>query len=412
MIPALGAHVRAFTFLAAAPFSALGLFASPALAQERTPWFDSDIELSADIALAPGATDAARSGPYGEIRLDYTAERIQENMTRIGFAAGLVLRRDSGRAGLAQAVGDCPPGLADCFDAGGLAPAGAFTGFAAAAGIDSDDPTIALETAFMYWRGGLVEVRAGYGPGAAALESEALPGAFWLMRADAGRVDPSGRNLASTANTLSGHAPKLLVRSVRLAGFRAAASFAPDGDVCGASFCRPESQPGVLAAASVRDIAEFGLSFDHRFAASGVRWTAGIGLSQGRSAGPDSAFFDDPWAVSARLTRTEGPWSAGVSTLLSNDGVSGARYSAHAASLAYESGDWLFSVEMAQARSGLVHAYSQTLLAGASRYYDSGLVLGLGVAHTRSGQAETSGPARMTRVREGARLFIEAGLRF
>jgi hypothetical protein len=412
MIPALRAHVRAFRILAAAPILALALPALPASAQERTPWFDTDIRLGADIVLAPAGAGAARSGPYGEVRLDYTAELILENTSRVGFAGGLVLRRDSGRAGQAQTTGHCPPGAADCFDAGGLAPVGAFTGFAAVPGISGDDPALAVETAFAYWRGGLVEIRGGYGPGAAALESEPLPGAFWLMRADAARIDPSGRNLASTANTLSGHAPKLVLRSVRLAGFRASASFTPDGDVCGASFCRPARQPGTLAAASVRDIAELGLSFDHRFAATGVRWTAGLGLSHGRATGADSAFFDDPWAVSARLVRSQGGWTAGLSTLLSNDGVSGARYSAQAASLAYESGDWLFSLEMSQARSGLVHAHSRSVLAGASRYFESGLILGAGIAHTRSGDAELSGGARITRTRERARLFLEAGLRF
>ncbi|MFC4725992.1 hypothetical protein AB6B38_11390 [Glycocaulis abyssi] len=412
MMTALRAQLRAFTILAAAPVLALAAYCTPAQAQETPFQLDTDFQLSADIVLAPGASSAARSGPYGEIRLDLTAERVLENTNRIGFAGGLVARRDSGRAGLAQSIGNCPPGAADCFDAGGLVPVGAFTGFAAGPGIAGDDPAFAVETAFVYWRGGLAEVRAGYGPGAAALESDPLPGAFWLMRADATRADPAGRNFASVANTMSGHAPKLLVRSVRLAGFRAAASFTPDGDVCGASYCRPSSRPGLIAAASVRDIAELGVSFDHRFAASGVRWTAGMGLSHGRAAGNASAFFDDPWAVSARLIRSQGAWKAGLGALLSNDGVSGARYSAQAASLAYERGDWLFSLEASRARSSLVHAHSDSVLAGASRYFESGFILGVGLAHSRAGEADLSGPERTTQTGGTTRLFLEAGLRF
>lgn len=409
---ALCAWMRTFTILAAAPAFCLMLASAPAGARSGGNPFDTDIEFSADLLLALGESDAARSGPYGEWRITLTSERILEDLTRIGFSGGLVVRRDSGRAGLAQSFGDCPPALAGCASANGLAPAGAFSGLAAAPGLAGDDPALAIETAFVYWRSGLVELRGGYGPGAAQLESDPLPGAFSLMRADATRIDAGGGNLASTTNTLSGHAPKLLVRSVRLAGFRAAASFTPDGDICGASYCRPAPRPGVLAAASVRDIAELGISFDHRFAQAGVRWTAGIGLSRGRAAGPHSAFFDDPWAVSARLVRSEGAWTAGLSALLSNDGAPGSRYRAHAASLAYEHGDWLFSLEASDARSSLIHASSQTWLAGASRYFEPGLLVGAGIAQTRTSRAAISGPSRITRDSEGIRAFVEAGLRF
>lgn len=412
MMTALCAWKRTFIILAAAPAFCLLLAAAPAGARSGANPADTDIEISADVLLAFGESDTARSGPYGEWRIALTSERILEDLQRIGFSGGLVVRRDSGRAGLAQSAGNCPPALAGCASADGLAPVGAFSGLAAAPGLAGDDPAIAIETAFVYWRGGLFEIRGGYGPGAAQLESDPLPGAFSLMRADATRIDAAGGNIASTANTLSGHAPKFVVRSVRLAGFRASASFTPDGDICGASYCRPAPQPGVLAAASVRDIAELGVSFDHRFAQAGVRWTAGIGLSHGRAAGPYSAFFDDPWAVSARLVRSEGAWTAGVSALVSNDGAAGTRYRAHAASLAYEHGDWLFSLEASQARSSLVHASSQTWLAGASRYFEPGFLLGAGIAHTSTSRAAASGPSRITQDSDGLRVLVEAGLRF
>lgn len=406
------AHFLAFIILAAAPVFPLLVTPPPASARQADPLFDTDLQFSADILLSPGPSEAFRSGPYGELRADLTAERVLESTNRIGFAGGLVLRRDSGRSGLAQSVGLCPPGLADCADAGGRARVGAFSGLTAMPGLEGDDPAVAVETAYAYWRGGYVELRGGYGPGAAALESEPLPGAFWLMRADQPRADPSGRNIAATANTLSGHAPKFVVRSVRLAGFRVSASLTPDGDICGASYCRPDDDPLSFATASVRDIAELGLSFDHRFAASGVRWTAGIGLSQGRAAGADSAYFDDPWAVSARIMRSEGAWKAGLSALVSNDGVSGARYAAQSASLSYEQGDWLFSLEASQARASLVHATSRTFLAGASRYFEPGFILGVGLEHTDADRAALSGGVRTRQSSGGTRLFLEAGLRF
>ncbi|KPP82008.1 MAG: outer membrane porin [Oceanicaulis sp. HLUCCA04] len=405
------ADVLALVALAAAPVPGLTM-AGAALAQDVPAAFDTSIEFDADILLSPGATDAANAGPYGEIRLGLTTDRILENTHQIGFAGTLVARRDSGRAGLGQSVGDCPPGIADCFSVGGLAPVGTFSGLTAVSGIAGDDPAIGVETAFVYWRGGYVEVRGGYGPGAAALESEPLPGAFWLMRADAARIDPSGRNLASTTNTLSGHAPKILVQSVRLAGFRAAASFTPDRDVCGATYCRADPVPGVLAAARVRHIAELGLSFDHRFAQAGVRWTAGLGLSHGQASGPDSIFYEDPWALSARIIRSEGPWTAGVSALISNEGVSGAAYRAQSASVSYESGDWLFSLEASGAQSSLVHARSHTLMAAASRFIEPGIIVGAGIEHTDAERAAVQGGVRTGDSSAGTRVFLEAGLRF
>lgn len=405
------APVLAFMILAAAPISPLVL-AGTAHASNPLSSIDTELKLRADAVLVPGVPDTPRAGPMGEVRIELISQRILENTHRIGFAGGVLVRRDSGRAGLSQSVGTCPAGAADCASAGGAVPVGAFSGFAAAPGPEGRDTALAIETAYLFWRGGYAELRAGYGHGAAQLESEPLPGAFWLMRADGARSDPSGRNLASTTNTLSGHAPKITLRSVRLAGFRAAASFTPDGDICGASYCRPAREPGVFAAASVRDIAELGLSFDHRFAASGVRWTAGIGLARGRAAGPDRAHFESPWAVSARIMRSEGPWTAGISALVSNDGVSGARYQAEAASLSYEHADWLFSVEVSQARSSLVHATSETLQAGASRYFEPGFIIGLGVAHTQASRAAVSGPLRIRQPDSGTRLFLEAGLRF
>lgn len=405
------ADVLVLVTLAAAPVFGLAI-AGGAFAQDFPAAFDTSFDFGADILLSPGATDAAKSGPYGEIRLGLTSERVLENTHRIGFAGTFVARRDSGRAGLGQSVGNCPPGIADCFSAGTVAPVGAFSGLTAVSGIDGDDPAIAVETAFVYWRGGYVEVRGGYGPGAAALESEPMPGAFWLMRADAARIDPSGRNLASTANTLSGHAPKILVQSVRLAGFRVAASFTPDGDVCGASYCRTDAVPGVLAAAKVDDIAELGLSFDHRFAQTGVRWTAGLGLSHGQASGPESIFYEDPWALSARILRSEGPWTAGISALVSNDGISGARYRARSASISYETGDWLFSLEASDAQSSLVHARSRTWMAGASRFIEPGIILGAGIEHTDTERAAVQGGSRTVDASAGTRVFLEAGLRF
>ncbi|MGP1275276.1 MAG: porin [Caulobacterales bacterium] len=410
---ALRAYRLAFIILAAAPISPLALFTSSTQAQALRygDSLETELTFGADLLFAPGDS-SGRAGLLGEVRFGLNTQHTFDNLDRIGFVGGLVLRRDAGSAGFARSVGNCPPALAGCPSAGGLVPAGAFTGFVAGPGVEGDDPALAIETAYLYWRGGFAEVRGGYGPGAASLETEDLPGAFWLMRADGPRVDASGLNLASTTNTLSGYAPKIVVRSVRLAGFRLAASYTPDANICGASYCRPQGVPGLFAGADVGDVAELGLSFDHRFRASGVRWTAGLGLAHGQAANAGNGFYEDPWAVSARIVRVQGPWSAGFSALVSNDGAPDSRYRAESVSLAYERGDWLFSIEASRARAGLADARSETIQAGVSRYFEPGFIIGAGVSHSEADFAApgAGGPRRESD--SDTRAFIEAGLRF
>ncbi len=402
------AHDLVRLFLAAAP---LLLTPAPCLAYSAGPP-QLEIAGEVDAVVATASAEADRSAPFADMRLRLSAEHIRDDGIRLGVQFEWLGRADSGRRGLSRGLGECPPGFDDCGEIAGLAPAGLFTGLHATPLPGPAGPRAGVEMAHVFIRAPLWEAYLGYGPGAAMLETRPLPGALRVMRADGPLTDPSGRAIVSTANTLSAHAPKLTVRSRRLAGLRLAASFTPDGDVCGVTVCRLVPLDGVLAAASPSDITEIAASFDHRFAAIGTRWSAYLTAAHGHADGRFAADFRDPWAVSAGVQMARGAWAAGVAGLTSNDGLTGVRYQAGAASISYELDDWMFSAEIGQARSSLVHARGWSGLLAASRYFDSGFILGFGLSHTDVDVAAPGAAIRLRENRAGTQAFIESGLRF
>src|SRR5690606_3615194 len=123
-------------------------------------------------------------------------------------------RRDASREIRGGRTGDCPPGDADCpasFDGAAWRTArGAAGGYVVADVAPPLRREAALETAYLFLRSGRGELRLGAGPGAARLEAAPVPGAFRLMRADNGLVDPAGLAGVRTAPAISGFAPKLV----------------------------------------------------------------------------------------------------------------------------------------------------------------------------------------------------------
>lgn len=366
----------------------------------------------ADAVLRSGTETEREQALLGDLTLTLGAESITQGGLRFGAAASVRAQSDENRRGFARRAGNCPPALDDCPSTDGRGQAGLLTGLHGVAGLEAEHADIALESAYVYVKAGLFETRLGRGPGAAILEAEPLPGAFRLMRADTGQVDPEGLALSSTANTLSTHSAKILVQSRRLAGFRASASYTPRADHCGVDVCRPEPQAQGPVFGEVDDVIEAALSFDHRFARSGQRWTASLTASRGEAAGPFADAFEDPWAASARLIWSRGPLSAGAGALISNDGVEGGVYRAWSASASYEHGAWLNAIEWAAADSDLVHATGWTLQLGSSRLFENGAVAGFGLRHGEERVPAGQGPDIYRNSRAASSLFVEAGLRF
>lgn len=392
--------------------SAIFLAAAASVQAGPLEAIEFDAALKADAVARLGSETGREQGLLGDVTLEIGAESITEGGLRFGAAGTVRAQADEGRRGFARQVGDCPGVLADCPATEGRGLAGLLTGLHSVPGLDTEAVDLAVEAAYLYVKTGFFEVRLGRGPGAAVLEADPLPGAFRLTRADGSLVDPEGLALARTANTLSTNSAKMLIQSRRLAGFRASASYTPRADHCGVDVCRPDTGPQGPVFAEVENVAEAGLSFDHRFRASGQRWTASITAGRGEAAGPFAAAFEDPWAASARLVWSRGPVSAGLGALLSNDGVQDGDYRAWSASASYERGAWLSAIEWAAADSDLVSGTGWTLQLGASRLFENGAVAGFGLRHGEQTAPEGPAAARRRDTRARSSVFIETGLRF
>lgn len=383
-----------------------------AWAQEPAGAFNLKHDVKADAVVRLGGETGRGESLLADLDATVSAETITESGRRFGAVLGLRAQRDPQRRGMARRTGDCPPALADCPDTDGLAQAGLLTGFHGGGDLETNAVRAELETAYLYVKTGLFEVRAGRGEGAAMIEAEPVPGAFRLVRADGPLVDPDGIALASTRNDLSTNSAKLTVQTRRLVGFRAAASFTPRADLCGVDACRLESRPGGPAVAEIEHVAEAGVSFDHLFRSSQIRWSGALTASRGEVSGPLAAAFEDPWALGARAGWARGDWSAGLAVLQSNDGLDGGRYTAWSASAAYEQGAWLTALEWAAADSDAFHASGWTVQLGTSRLFDNGALAGFGVRHGEQSVPEVESGARISREQAVTALFAEAGLRF
>ncbi len=347
--------------------------------------FTLDGEGDADAAVAlSGEDDDARR--VLDIALRGRAEAFTDTGLRYGAQVELGVRRDPGREGLSRAV------------AGLAGPGGAVSGLPADPA-RLDDMRAGVETASVFVKGPWGEVRAGRGEGAAALEAAALPGAFRVMRADDARADLSGLAVARTRDTLSGRAAKLTVRSARLFGVRASASYTPDADDCSLDSC-PDG------AVSAEGVVEAGLSFDHASRDAG-RWSVSLGAALGEAdpaPGLPVGRAEDPHALSARLAWRRGDLSLGAGWLRSNDGFDDGRYEAWSASAALERGDWLFAAEASRAEIEPVSIEVRAVQLGASRLLPGGAVAGIGWTRL---EEDTPGGSQETSF-----LFLEAGLRF
>ncbi|MEO1039064.1 MAG: hypothetical protein AAFX09_05915 [Pseudomonadota bacterium] len=350
--------------------------------------FSIQIQADADVLLALGDGEAREDAPYADISVRIEAEAINQDGLRYGARLSPRIQRDNGRRGLARAVAGAPtqPGLLSGLSRGEFDPASVRGG---------------VETAELFIKTGWGEAVLGVGDGAARLEAAELPGAFRLMRADGALADSTGLMLVDTAHGLSGRAAKLTVRSRRLIGFRASASFTPQADLCGVDACAAGS-------GLAERVAELALSFDRRLRSTGARWAASVAMSAGEASprfDPATDALDDPVVLSVRLVRERNGVSAGLGWLRSNDGLAEGRYEALSAALAYERGDWLYAFEAARGEAEPSGLDGWSIQLGASRLLAGGALIGIGVVHAEEA-------ARGASSRSTTQLFLETGLRF
>lgn len=352
----------------------IGCAAAPAHAQN----FEFSNEIDFDALVALGESEGVRDGLHVDFRLRSEAEAVTSTGLRWGGALSLAARTRDGRRGL---QGDGSPATS---------PAGLVTGLGGPGG--PEDAVVGFEKAEVFIRSSLFEVHAGLGPSAARRERLRPPSALRLASADGGLVDPLGAALVDTGVTLSAPAPQLTVRTRRLAGFALAASYMPEGDVCGPERCL-DGRYGVID-----QIVSASVSFDRRRPVTRTRWSAMAGFEAGEAvAGPLSGVLDDPWLVTAQLARESGGVTASISAAHAREGVSGAEYSAVSGQVSVEAGDWLFDAEIGRAFSDMASRDSWTAQTGASRFVGARSVAGAAVRLQDDGAAT---------------LLLEAGLRF
>ena len=367
----------AATWSAATPAAAALSRAPDPAAPNVSAVLETQIEADIDVMFAAGDLQARSDPPTIDARFRLESDAVRRNGQRWGLRAGAALITGDGRRGFAQLPEEGPTRQ-------GRALAGLATGFVAAPDLDAGSGRVALTEAELYITGRYIEWRAGVGR-TAARSSDIRPGAaLRLARADGALSDPVGGGLAHTALSLSAPAPRLAAQSRRLLSFSAAASFTPEGARCGIDQCRP-ADTAAVASPDIKDIVSIALDFDRRSRTSGVRWRVHWGIERGDINSPITR-FSDPWVVTAEFAREAGGVTLAVRALSSNDGIEDEAYTAWSGLAAWERGDWLYSVELAQGDSSAFGVKGASLTFGASRLIGQKGLISFGyMAHERGG---------------------------
>jgi len=347
-----------------------------------------------------------------------------ETFTDMGRRWGLVL---SGRAERdlrpdvqGGRVGNCPAGSGDCATVGqpgaAASPIASDSGLYSAGNGSGDRVRGMISEAYVFMDTGWGEARVGYGPGAARLDPVGGPAAGRLVRADGGHLLAAPRLAIRTETVHSGHDPKLVFRSIALGQestigtFRLAASFTPEARQCGVDFCPRQTLSGGQLGAINENISELAVTWEVRRGEH--EWAISLATSH---AGRVQAIvgFEPISGLDAGLSWRWQDWRAGGRWRRSNNGVSGSGdYEAFSASLGWEQGDWLTTIEYAAYSDDFIHSDGSVWQTGASRLVgDHGLVaFGLQTAESREPQSLVGGRLQIEDRR--AMGFVELGWRY
>jgi hypothetical protein len=323
-------------------FSALSaaLAAAPAHSFQNSDHL-SDLGSTVEFRLRADAALIVTGGDNGshiladfETRFEW--EGISENGWRWGAELGLHAQSDIRREGFANTAGPAlgPPRRS-------LAT-GRYRGGQAATRRDA----FAIERLNVFLKTGWGDWRAGLTPGAARVESINLPTGSAYIRLDGGPLGLGDQIVTRTENAGSGFGPSIIYSTPRIVGLRASASFTPQARYCAVDICLNDAMPGSIGSASLENVFEAGLSFDHTFPQSG-QIEAAMNVVTGAPLSVE--FSEDYTALGAQFRWSRDGLSLGVSGLTANNGVSGGAYQALAVAARYDVGDWSFGGELAWA---------------------------------------------------------------
>lgn len=373
----------------------------------------SSVETRLELDLSLLAFSGDEANLLGDLDLNFFYEDITETGRRYGFVLGGRAERDTGRRGWGGEAGQCPNAQADCPP---IALRGYVSGLQAQSpAVDDDSVRTAIMDAYVFIHNGWGEWRLGYGDGAARLDEVGGPFAFRTIRADGGRLDPTGLNAARTENYASGQAPKIVFRSIALGQrstigtFRGAVSITPEARDCGVDFCAHGDGPGTVRSAKPKWIAEFGGLYEVERGEH--EWAVSLGYAHSEDMTGANG-FDRLVSYDLGVSWRRGSWLAGARWLRSNNAVAGdGSYEALSASIGYESGPWMTSFEWAGFSDDLVHADGATWQAGTS-WLGEHWLLGLGLQHTVRQNAVLMPGGRTDEDTDSTSFFLEASWRY
>ncbi|WP_394693117.1 hypothetical protein [Hyphobacterium sp.] len=321
-------------------FSALSAVLAAAPAHSFQNSDDISHRLAAiDLSLRTDAALVFASGSYGgnvlaDLDTRFEWEAISDNGWRWGLEAGLHAQSDITREGFANAAG---PVL--------TAPRRSLTtGRYRGGAPETGRKAFAMERLNVFLKAGWGEWRLGLTPGAAQVEAINLPTGSAFVRLDGGPLGLGRQVMTRTANTGAGFGPSIVYSTPRIIGFRASASFAPQARYCAVDICLSDAIAGGAGSASLENVVEAGVSFDHTFSEAG-QVEAALNIV---TADPLSVEFSDAYsAVGAQLRWSRDGFSIGASGLWSDNAVAGGDYQALALAARYDRGDWSYGAEWA-----------------------------------------------------------------
>ncbi len=338
----------------------------PVLAQTVDARFRAEPIASVTVVLAPGADDdaddaRAQASALYEVELGGRAEYVLDNGAEIGGRLVWRGQRDHPNR---------PGGSGSPVAGTGTLP-GAFSGLSSAERAGETGPRGALESAFVYLRGGYGEVSLGRDSGVAARFQVGNVDVFSMARAADSRLDPTGLGIVMTRADLTGPAEKLSYTSPRLLGVRAGISYAPEVERAGLDRNLVFGSDG-LDRPELQDALELGLNVSRRLRASGTRVRAALGYARADLSpeGPGltpSVVSDAVDVVSAGAAISREGFTLGGSVLESNDGLEAGDYSAWTVGASYAWQDWSASLSLGESDADSVDLSGDSLSFGLSR---------------------------------------------
>lgn len=295
-----------------------------------------EFRFQADAAMIISAAEFG-GGLLADFQTRFEWEGISDNGWRWGAELGLHAQQDRAREGFSNQTGRAVPARRSL-------TTGRFIG----GGPLTRRRTFEADRFAFFLKTGWGEWRLGRTLGAAQAETVTLPTGSAYVRLDGGPVSPDYGAAIRTLNAGGGLGPTIVYTTPRIIGLRASASFAPDASYCGIDFCREDESLTVGPGPSALDnVFEAGLSFDRETRLTG-RFQLGTNIVL---ADPVSAEFSDDYLALGAQLRWSGEYlSAGLSALWSDNAVINGEYTAFAAAVRYDWGNWSFGAEWADAR--------------------------------------------------------------